>query len=261
MRFGVCISADQIATVAAAGYDFCELPAQAVLPFEEDAAATPALRAIADAPIRPESFNVLVPGDIPLCGPRADLSVLRSYLRRAFSRMASLGAAIAVLGSGAARRIPDGWPRDRALDQLADAVALAGEEAASRGIVLALEHLNQQECNVLNTVGECAAFLRDRGLHDVSLLADLYHIEVEREPLDAVAAAMPRVVHVHVAGGGRRSPDTPGYDYAGFMRVLRAAGYNARISAECRWDNLAEQAPVALAFMKAQWQEAGGDIR
>jgi len=58
-----------------------------------------------------------------------------------------------------------------------------------------------------------------------------------------------------VAGSGRRSPDTPGYDYAGFMHVLRNAGYNARISAECAWENLAAQAPVALAFMRAQWTE------
>ncbi|GIW01223.1 sugar phosphate isomerase/epimerase [Roseiflexus sp.] len=254
MRFGVCISPDQIEAVAAAGFDFCELPARAVMPFDDDAAAAPALRAIAAAPIRPESFNVLVPAEIPLCGPHADLGVLRAYLRRAFSRMASLGAAIAVLGSGAARRIPDGWSRDQALDQLADAVALAGEEAGRYGITLALEHLNRRECNVFNTIGECATFIRERGLRDVRLLADLYHIEVEREPLAAVASAMPQVAHVHVAGGGRQSPDTPGYDYAGFMRILRNAGYDARISAECSWHNLAEQAPVTFAFMRTHWQ-------
>lgn len=255
MRFGVCTTPDQIEVVASAGFDFCELPARAVLPFDDDAAAAPALRAIAAARIRPESFNVLVPAEIPLCGPHADHDMLRAYLQRAFSRMASLGAAVVVLGSGAARRIPDGWLRERALDQLAEALTLAGEEASRCGITLALEHLNRQECNVFNTVGECAAFLRERGLQQVHLLADLYHIEVEREPLDAVAEAMPRIVHVHVAGGGRRSPDTPGYDYTGFMRVLRQAGYDARISAECTWENLAEQAPVALAFMRTQWQQ------
>ena len=254
MRFGVCTTPDQIDVVAAAGFDFCELPARTVMPFDDDAAAAPALRDIAASRIRPESFNILVPAEMPLCGPHADPDALRAYLQRAFSRMASLGAAIAVLGSGAARRIPDGWSRERALDQLADALALAGEEADRCGIALALEHLNCQESNVFNTIGECAMFLRDRGLPHVSLLADLYHIEIEREPLDAVAAAMPRIVHVHVAGGGRHPPDTPGYDYAGFMHVLRNAGYNARISAECAWENLAEQAPVALAFMRARWQ-------
>lgn len=258
MRFGICVGPDQIVTAVAAGYDFCELPARAVLPFEDDTAAAPALRAIAAQPIRPESFNVLVPGEIPLCGPKADHETLRAYLRRAFGRMAALGAAIAVLGSGAARRIPDDWPREQALDQLAEAMAIAGDEAARNGIALALEHLNRQECNIFNTVGESATFVRERGLNQVHLLADLYHVEVEHEPLSAVAAAMPMVVHVHVAGGGRRSPDTPGYNYAGFMQVLRDAGYDARISAENSWENLEIQAPIALAFMREQWSATRG---
>jgi hypothetical protein len=37
MRFGICVTPDQIATVAAAGFDFCELPARAVMPFDDDA--------------------------------------------------------------------------------------------------------------------------------------------------------------------------------------------------------------------------------
>ena len=49
MRFGCCVLPNQIDTLARAGYDFCELPARAVLPFEDDAAALPALREIAAA--------------------------------------------------------------------------------------------------------------------------------------------------------------------------------------------------------------------
>ena len=48
MRFGVCVPPDKIDILARAGYDFCELPASAVRPFDDDAAALPALRAIAD---------------------------------------------------------------------------------------------------------------------------------------------------------------------------------------------------------------------
>jgi sugar phosphate isomerase/epimerase len=254
MRFGCCVGPDDIATVAAAGFDYCELPARAVLPLESDAAALPALRQIAAAPIRPEAFNVLVPAEIPLCGPAADLGALDAYLRRAFSRMASLGGAAVVLGSGAARRIPDGWPRDRALDQIAEAVQLAGEEATRAGLRLALEHLNRGECNVLNTVAECHAFIRDRGLQGVWLLVDLYHLEVEHEPAESVAAGGALVAHAHTAGGGRGSPDTPGYDYAGFVAALKRAGYDARISAENSWRDLAAQAPAALAFMRAGWE-------
>jgi sugar phosphate isomerase/epimerase len=250
MRIGCCVSPDQIEVIADAGFDFCELPARAVLPFAEETEALPALRAIAAQRIRPESFNVLVPAELPLAGPQANTERLRGYFQNAFRRMAQLGAAVVVLGSGAARRIPDGWPRERALDQLAEALSLAGEESARAGIALALEHLNRGECNVFTSLAECAEFVRQRGLRDVHLLADLYHIEVEHESLDAVRQAGSLIVHAHTAGGGRKAPQVPGYDHAGFARALRDAGYNARVSAENSWDDLAAQAPAALAFMR-----------
>ena len=67
--------------------------------------------------------------------------------------------------------------------------------------------------------------------------------------------AAPLLAHVHVADGGRRAPGVGGYDYASFMGALRRAGYDRRISAECQWEDLAAQAPGALAFMCEQWDQ------
>lgn len=251
MRFGCCVpDRAAIDLLAQAGYDFCELPARVVQPFDDETTALPALRLLAAAPLRPEAFNVLVPAQLPLVGPQVDLAALQAYWRRAFGRMAQLGGVVVVLGSGAARRIPDGWPRGWALDQLADALALAGDEAGRAGLELALEHLNRGECNVFTTLAECHAFIQERGLTGVRLLADLHHLEMEHEPLSHVIAAGPLLAHVHVADGGRRHPGVGGYDYAGMMAALRAAGYDRRISAECSWDDLATQAADALAFMR-----------
>src|SRR5437762_8753751 len=91
MRYGCCVSSvEQIDIVAAAGFDFCELPARMVQPFDDEPAALPALRAIGGAPLRPEAFNVLVPPHLPLVGPQADLDAVGAYLQRAFARMAQL---------------------------------------------------------------------------------------------------------------------------------------------------------------------------
>lgn len=254
MRFGCCVPPDKIEIIARAGFDFCELPASAVQPLDDDAAALPALRAIAAAPLRPEAFNVLVPATLPLVGPHADLAAMRAYLRRAFGRMAQLGGAVVVLGSGAARRLPADMPRAQALDQLVEALTLAADEAGRAGITLVLEHLNQGETNVCTSLAECQALIEQRAIAGLRLLADLYHLEVEREPLAHVAAAGPLLAHVHVAGGGRRAPDVAGYDYVGFMDVLQATGYAGRISAECAWEDLEAQAAGALAFMRQGWR-------
>jgi sugar phosphate isomerase/epimerase len=259
MRFGCCVSSiEQIKVLAEAGYDFCELPARLVQPFDDEAMALPALRAIADAPLRPEAFNVLVPAQLRLVGPDANLDTLRAYWRRTFTRMAQLGAQVVVLGSGAARRIPDGWSRERALDQLAEALRLAGAEAHQVGLELALEHLNQNECNVFNTLAECQTFITRHKLYQVRVLADLHHLELEHAPLAHVVNAAPLLAHVHVADGGRRAPGNGGYDYAGFMQAVRATKYDRRISAECSWEDFATQAPVALQFMRQSWEKSQG---
>lgn len=260
MRFGVCVATpEEIAIIAHAGFDFCELPARAVQPFESDAVALPALRTLAAAGLPAEAFNVLVPGELPLCGPNADHVALRAYATRVFNRMAQLGGKVVVLGSGGARRIPDDFPRGVALDQLAAAIALLAEEAGHNGIALALEHLNRAESNVFNTVVESQTFLAERGLDQARLLVDLHHLELEHEPFDHVLKAAPLIAHVHVADGGRNAPGLGGYDYAGFMVAVKQSGYNRRISAECRWNDLAAQAEGALAFMRAQWEPELGD--
>lgn len=259
MRFGCCVPPDQVAVLAEAGFDFCELPTSAVRPFDTEAQALPTMRELAALPLPIESFNVLVPARLPLLGPGADHAALREYLRCAFRRMAQLGASIAVLGSGGARRIPDDMPRDQALDELAVSLQLAADEASRANITLVLEHLNQGECNVFTSLAESYQFVVERGLSGMYVLADLHHLELEQESFDSVVAAGPLLRHVHVADGGRRAPGMGGYDYAGFMESLHTIGYDARISAECGWHNLAEQAAEALEFMRISW--AGGRER
>ena len=259
MRFGCCVgSREQIDILARAGFDFCELPAAAVLPFEDDETAAPALRALESAPLRPESFNVLVPARLPLVGPNVDRVALTAYLGRAFGRMARLGGQVVVLGSGGARKIPDGFSREAAMGQMAESVAVVLEEANRVGITLALEHLNRGETNTFNSVAESRDFVNSTGLADkgMRLLVDLFHIEVEHEPLDVIASVGALIAHVHVAGGGRRAPDVAGYDYTGFMRALHAVGYDKRISAECSWENLEAQAVESLAYMRERWENA-----
>jgi D-psicose/D-tagatose/L-ribulose 3-epimerase len=258
MHFGCCVSPEQIEIVAKSGFDYCELPTRAVMPFVDDTAALPALRVLEAAPLRAEAFNLLVPPQLRMVGPEANIAVLRDYLRRAFLRMVQVGGTVVVLGSGAARAIPDGLPRDRALDQLADVLAMAADEAAHAGIDLALEHLNRSESNVFTSVQECRSFIEERGLVGLRLLADLHHLELEHEPLEAVAMAAALLVHVHVADGGRRAPGNGGYDYDGFMETLRRIGYDRRISVECKWEDLQGEAPRALQYMRKRWEAVAG---
>lgn len=258
MRFGCCVRPEQIEVLANAGFDYCELPAKAVLPFESDTTVLPVLKALENAPLRPEAFNLLVPAELPLVGPNVDLAAVDVYLQRAFSRMAQVGAEVAVLGSGAARRIPENYPRERALDQLAIVLDKASELATQAGISLALEHLNRDECNVFTSLGECYSFIEEHSLNNLHLIADSYHLEKEQEPLAHVKEAAALLVHAHTAAGkARLAPGSDGSEFIfQFVQTLQEIGYNARISVECNWQDLETQAAFAQSFMRKTWEES-----
>ena len=118
--------------IAQAGFDYCELTAQTVLPFEDDQAALSALRALDAAALRPEAFNVLVPPQLPLVGPVRRPRCPTSLSTASLWPDGHAGRRRVVLGSGGARRIPEGMPREAALDQLADSLSLAADEAVTR---------------------------------------------------------------------------------------------------------------------------------
>jgi D-psicose/D-tagatose/L-ribulose 3-epimerase len=254
MRFGSWVTGiDDVSVLARTGYDFCELSVEVLKPAESDTAATASLRQLDNLPLAAEVFNRFFPANVSLYG---DLDAVRSHARRVAQRMAQVGGEVVVLGSGAARMVPPGMDGGDALGRLARAVAVVREECDRYGVMVGLEPLNRGECNILNTLGECREFRENFGLHGVYVTADLYHLEIEHESLVEVLNSASIIRHVQVAGGGRQSPTVPGYDFAGFAAALSSAGYDGRISAECDWRDLTDQAAPALEFMRKHWSDA-----
>src|SRR5699024_11491290 len=90
----------------------------------------------ADARQPAPSFAVIAPADLGLADPSADPGRLEHHLRlvmTAAARRARPGATI-VLGSGAARRTPEGVDPAAARAQLARSVRLARDLAVEHGL-------------------------------------------------------------------------------------------------------------------------------
>jgi sugar phosphate isomerase/epimerase len=251
MRFGCCISRpDQLAVLEAAGFDYCEVSAATMtgLGDHEFEAAAERFKA---GPVRAEAANVFLPGDMRLTGPDASRDLQDEYVARCMDRLERLGVRIVVFGSGKARNIPEGFSRDQALDQLEDFMRRAAAEAAAHGVTLALEPLQKAESNVFTSVREGAAFLRERGLDDFRLLADLYHMAEDGEDMDAIDESADLLSHAHVADGtARRAPGQGDYDIEDFLRHLQRSGYTGNLSIECRWQDFAAEAAPGLAHLR-----------
>lgn len=153
------------------------------------------------------------------------------FLLRMIDFGGRLGAP-AILGSMQGRSTPE-VPRDRALDLLAGALHEAGKAAAKHGVPFIYEPLNRYETNLFNRLVPAAEFLDERGLENVVLLADLFHMNIEEPDLAAaLRAAAPRVGHVHWADSNRQAMGFGHTDPAPIHAVLREISYSGYLSAE-----------------------------
>lgn len=259
MRFGICTAPENRDALAGAGCDYIELAVSSALqPEKADEDVMPPLRAaFAASALKPEAYNVLLPGDLKVVGPDTDAARQERYFESAFARAASLGGVVAVFGSGAARGIPPGWSVAEAQRQVREFLGRGGAAAARHGMTIAIEPLNVTECNFINSVAEAVALAREVNHPAVAVLSDLYHVDHDGQSYEETRAAAPWLRHVHVAGEGRRAPQPADHAFLrDYLVVLKASGYDGRISIEGAWENLAAQAPEALAVLRRAWDAA-----
>lgn len=229
-----CKDIEKIAVCAKVGYDYVEvaLNKYAVCSDEEYAEFR---KALADNNIPCEAANCLFPGAMKLCGDGFDEKATEEYLEKAFARASETGIDTVVFGSGGARMIPEGCTRERALCQLEKLCRnYLDPIGAKYGITVVIEPLNKGECNIFNTVEECAAFVNKLGLRNVKCLADTYHMDIENEPYSNVKLAKGILCHTHIANPDGRVVPMKGdaNDYTEFFGSLADIGYNLRLSVE-----------------------------
>jgi sugar phosphate isomerase/epimerase len=256
MKFGVCAPLEEAAFLKDAGYDYIELTVVSLMPEKSDEECGEILRRAAASPLPAEAFNVFLPGDLKITGPEVDEGRVERYLRSSLKRVADLGGRVVVFGSGGARRVPDGFPQERAWEQLRGFLHKAADCAEEFGVVLAIEPLNTKECNIINSVSEAVRLSDEVNRPSVKVLADMFHMVVDGEPLESVTVAGNRLAHVHVADTDRLYPGSGRNDFRAFFRALKSIGYDARVSIECRWGDFKAEAPKALEFLREQWASA-----
>ncbi|MGN6503973.1 MAG: sugar phosphate isomerase/epimerase family protein [Tepidisphaeraceae bacterium] len=253
MMLGVCTESAKALAAEAGGWDFIEENVQRVLKGTETEWQSPSAVAL-PAP----SANSMVPGDLKIVGPNVNNELLDTYMRRVVTRAQSIGMHTIVFGSGAARQVPEGFERIRAVEQIVKFLTRLGPVAQEHGVTIVIEPLNRGECNIINSVAEAMTYVRRVNHPAVKCLVDSYHFWLENEPLSNLEAAMPWIHHVHVADKqGRVAPGESGAsDYVPFFKVLKAGGYDRLISVECAGFDFNTNGPRALECLQNAWNNA-----
>jgi sugar phosphate isomerase/epimerase len=252
MKFGVCGGPELARIARDAGYDYFEWSVGGLLKPREDERAFEAALAEARAVGLPcPALNVFIPADLKITGPAVDMPALEAYVSTALRRAGQAGVQAIVFGSGGARRIPDGFDRAQAWDQLVAFARMLAPLAARHAVVVVVEPLNLGECNVLTTVGESAGLVWAVDHPNLRLLVDGYHWAKDGDTLAGIVDNGHLLAHAHVAAvEGRRAP-SPRDTCAPFFSALRLAGYDGRVSIEGSLPKPAEELPRALEIMRS----------
>lgn len=190
------------------------------------------------------SSNGYFPKDIKFVGDNIDLNIIKEYAKNASEKLAELGVKKAVFGSGASRKVPEGYSRETALSQVEEALGIVNEESVKANIEIVIEPLSRSETNVINTVREAFDFCKKINLQNVHVLADLYHVGQERDlprSLNDIVECASELKHVHISCPISRTvpTETDGFDYSLFYNALKKANYKGNISIEA-WPHTRE---------------------
>jgi sugar phosphate isomerase/epimerase len=178
---------------------------------------------------------------------------LEKYVKTVFERAEKAKVEVVVFGSGGARSIPDGFDRERGLAQIMAFCRMIGPVAQEHGVVVAVEPLNRNECNVINSVAECAEIVRRVNHPAVRLLVDAFHWLKENDSADDIIGNGEFLAHVHAATiSSRLAPGSEPCDLSVFFSALERAAYDGRISIEGGVPNPCEDLPRALELMKSE---------
>lgn len=200
--------------------------------------------------------NVFFPGSIKIAGPAVDENRVLSYADSVFLRAKKAGIPFIVLGSGGARRIPEGYDIEKAKADFAALCRKLAEVAGKYGIMIALESLQATETNFLNTLKSAAEVVRVVDHPNFKLNADIFHMMREGESPQSIVDAADVLVYCEIAEKQNRSfPGIKGDDFKPWLRALRKVKYKGHIFIEGNTNNPGNDIPLSFKYLTQQLQE------
>lgn len=208
------------------------------------------------AKTRLAAANVFLPGDLKLVGPVVNEAAILGYVDTVMRRCREAGVPIIVLGSGQARKLPQGFDSLHAAKQFISVVRKMAMIAEKYGRVIAIENLNSTETNFVLSLEQALAYVKAVDHPNFRLTADIYHMLMENEGPASIEKARGLLVHVHIAEKEERAfPGKRGTDFRPYFRALKSIGYQGKISLECRWKDLPTELPLSANYLKGQIRE------
>jgi sugar phosphate isomerase/epimerase len=156
------------------------------------------------------------------------------HIRELIDLCADLGpGGVMVFGSPVQRSTVDGATVEEATARYIDGLAGVALQAEQRGVTILVEALPLEQSDVVNTLAEAAAIVRQIGSPAIQTMFDTHNAVNEMEPHRALIEKYFSVIrHVHVNEMDGRHPGMGDYDFKPVLMALERLGYQRWISLE-----------------------------
>ncbi len=105
-------------------------------------------------------------------------------------------------------------------DRSADSLKRIGEDAAKKGVVLALEPINRFEIDMINTADQAYQMCEQVDNPSIKMMLDSFHMNIEDINIgDAIRASKKHLVHFHTCANDR---GIPGNDHIPWQEIKQA---------------------------------------
>ena len=234
MKFGVCTAISKMEIIKDLNFDYIEPKLLDVSKMTTDELSE--ARIILDSHrMNAETYNLFCSAELNI-SYAADEHEICAYAKRALSNAQKLGGEIIVVGSGKARNIPEEHSFQKGRDNFKRVLSLVSRIASEHNIKVALEPLNRNETNLINTLSDAALICEEIGSSNLGFLADLFHMYKNGEDLSEIKKYGDRIIHAHIARRdemrGAPSIEEGSEDLIDFYNALTGIGYKGRISLE-----------------------------
>ncbi len=226
------------------GYDFAECSVGLIMNISDED-----FDKIIENKVKIKICNSFIPSEYKIV---EDTPELWERVEKSLWRMNKLSTEIVVLGSGGARSIPENMDYDEGVKKIKSFLVRCNELAKKYNITIVLEPLNHNESNFLTSVRSAYELTEELKLSNVKILADIFHMYVEKEDFSVIEETVQSICHTHINNPLTRTcPTSDKNDYIeAFASSLKRSDYNKSVTIESSFENFSEEIEDALLYLR-----------
>lgn len=258
---GVCTSYSNAGLLRDLGYSFVEEGVgRFLIPDEKsggDAQYEKNVALLKSVGLPIQSYTGFFPGNLKSVGPELHHEAILQRTELALQRAKEVGSKNIVFGSGASRRIPEGFDKETAKQQHIALSKKMAPLAEKYRVTITIEPLNTTETNFVNSLADGAEIVTAVNSPWFQLLCDIYHMKKDNEGPEQIIKYGKLIKHCHIAEkANRTAPGVEGDDFRPYFKALKKIKYKDGMSLECRWKDFDSEIKNAIGVIQTQWKDA-----